>query len=239
VKLKSGVEASRTGVRIVNNLDAPGGSPDFQQNLLEVRHDPQVIGLARRWAGAPDLAEDALQIAYCNVATARHPQRIENLHAYFVTVLKNEIAALRVQGKKTTPLPKPDAALDSAQRGTVVCGSARSRSLDDLVRTSLLARSLRTRLAARRISLLLAIPARSEDLRRYRAVIYASAEQVLVDGLNGEASDADSNDTFRAAYPEYFAQPGAAASLVYQRFRRARQDVKALLQAVVDHDELI
>jgi DNA-directed RNA polymerase specialized sigma24 family protein len=223
----------------VNKPDAPGGSLDFQQSLLEVRHDPQVIGLARRWAGAPDLAEDALQIAYYNVATARHPQRIDNLHAYFVKVLKNEIAALRAQGQKTTPLPKPGAALEAAQHTIAVCGSARSRPLDDLVRTSLLARSVRTRLAAQRMGLLLAIPARSEDLRRYRAVIYASAEQVLVDSLNGEASDADSNDAFRAAYPGYFAQPGASANLLHQRFRRAREDVKALLQAVVDRDELI
>ena len=58
------------------------------------------------------------------------------------------------------------------------------------------------------------------------------------DGINGEPSDADSNDTFRAAYPEYFAQPGAAANLLHQRFRRAREDVKALLQAVVRRDEL-
>jgi len=223
----------------VNNLDAPGRSFDLQRRLLEVRHDPQVIGLARRWAGAPDLAEDALQIAYYNVATARHPQRIDNLRAYFVRVLRNEIAALHAQGRKATPLPKLGAALEAGQHATVVCGSARSRSLDDLVRTSLLARSVRTRLAARRISLLLAIPARSGDLRRYRAVIYASAEQVLVDSLNGEASDADSNDAFRAAYPGYFAQPDASANLLYQRFRRAREDVRALLQAVVDHDELI
>lgn len=223
----------------MNKLDAPGGSADLQQSLLAVRHDPQVIGLARKWAGAPDLAEDALQIAYYNIAAARHPQRIDNLHAYFVKVLKNEIAALRAQGQKAIPLPKPGAALESVQHGTVVCGSARSRSLDNLVRTSLLARSVRARLAVRRMSLLLTIPARSQDLRRYRVVIYASAERVLVDGLNGEASDADSNDVFRAAYPEYFAPPGASANLLYQRFRRAREDVKALLQAVVHHDELI
>lgn len=82
------------------------------------------------------------------------------------------------------------------------------------------------------------IPARSEDPRRYRIVIYHAAEQVLLDGLNGEASDADSNEAFRAAYPGYFAQPGASANLLHQRFRRAREDVKALLQEVVDRGEL-
>ena len=111
----------------------------------------------------------------------------------------------------------------------MVCGAARSRPIDDTVRILLLARSLRARLAARRKSLLAAIPARSDDPRRYRTVIYDSIEQVLIDGLNGEASDADSNDAFRATYPGYFARPGASANLLHQRFRRAREDVKALL----------
>jgi len=75
-------------------------------------------------------------------------------------------------------------------------------------------------------------------LRVYRAVICDAAGQVLRDGINAEPNDADSNDAFRAAFPEYFAQPGASANLLHQRFRRAREDVKALLQAVVNRDEL-
>lgn len=226
-------------MRIVNNLDAPGGSPDFQRRLLAIRHDPQVIRLAHKRADDPHLAEDALQIAYYRVTTVSDPRRIDNLHAYFVTVLKNEVTALRAQGQKTTPLPKLTAALEFGQHDTVVCGSARSRSIEDLVRTSLLAKSLHARLTARRLTLLLEIPARSADPRRYRIVVYRSAEQVLHDGLNGEASDADSNDAFRAAYTEYFAQPGASANLLHQRFRRAREDVKALLRSVVERHELI
>ena len=222
----------------MNNLDAPGGSLDFQRRLLVVRHDPQVIGLARKRAGDPHLAEDALQTAYYKVATARHPERIDNLHGYFVTVLKNEITALRALRRKTAPWENPGVAVEPGRAGTVVCGPARSRPVDDLVRTSLLAKSVRARLAAGRESLLAAIPARSDDPGCYRTVIYASATQVLLNGLNGEAGDSDSNDAFRAAYPEYFAQPGAPANLLHQRFRRAREDVKALLQAVVDHDEL-
>lgn len=223
----------------MNNLDAPGESSDFRRRLLEIRNDPQVIGLARHWAGAPDLAEDALQMAYYNVATARNPHRIDNLPAYFRRVLKNEINALHAQGQKVTSLENPGTALESARPGTVVCGQARSRAIDDLVRTALLAKSLPVRLAARRVRLLLAIPARSADPRRYRAVINDSAEQVLLDGLNGESSDADTNQVLRAAYPEYFAQSGASANLLHQRFRRARGDVKALLRAIVDRDELI
>ena len=89
------------------------------------------------------------------------------------------------------------------------------------------------RLHAQRACLKAAVPARSDDPVLYRALIYTSAEGVLRDGINAEPSDADSNDAFRAAYPEYFAQPGASANLLHQRFRRAREDVKALLQAVV------
>jgi DNA-directed RNA polymerase specialized sigma24 family protein len=211
---------------------------DFHKQLVAIRQDPQIIGLAHKWAGAPDLAEDALQIAYYKVATVRDPESIENLHAYFFTATKNEINALRAQRQKTIPLQNPGAALEPGQHGTVVCGPARSRPIDDLVRISLLARFVRARLAVRRESLLAAIPARSDDSPRYRTVIYDSAKQILLDGLNGKASDADSNDAFRAAYPEYFAQPDASSNTLHQRFSRARADVRAVLQAVVRRDEL-
>jgi hypothetical protein len=226
-------------VRIVDNLDAPGGSWDFQRRVLAIRLDPQVIGLGRRWAGKDrQLAEDGLDVAQYKVATVPHPERIDNLKAYFLTVLRNEINALRVQHRKTAPHENPGAALELGQHGTVVCGPARSRSMDALVRTRLMARSLRARLVVQRESLLFAVPARSNDPRRYRMVVYHAAEQVLFDGLNGDASDADTNDAFRAAYPEYFGEPGAAVNTRHQRFRRAREDVKALLQAVVNRDEL-
>ena len=82
------------------------------------------------------------------------------------------------------------------------------------------------------------MPARSDDPALYRAVIYTSAEGVLRDGINGEPSDADSNDAFRAAYPEFFASGDASANLCHQRFSRARSDVRTLLQSVVSRDEL-
>lgn len=223
----------------MNNLDAPGGSWDFQRRLLAIRIDPQVIGLARKRAGNDrQLAEDGLDVAHYKVATMPDPERIDNLKAYFLAVLKNEINALRAQHRKTSPHENPGAALELSQHGTVVCGPARSRSMDDLIRTRLLAGSVRARLTAQRFSLLAAIPARSDDPRRYKTVIFHAAEQVLIDSLNGDASDADSNDSFCAAYPEYFNQPGAAPNTCHQRFRRAREDVRALLQAVVKRDEL-
>lgn len=51
---------------------------------------------------------------------------------------------------------------------------------------------------------------RSHKPDRYRAVIYATAEQILGDANNGKVSEADSNGSLRSAYPGYFDQPGAA-----------------------------
>jgi hypothetical protein len=82
------------------------------------------------------------------------------------------------------------------------------------------------------------IPARSHGPGRYRAMILAAAEQVLRDAIRGEAGESDSNDAFRAAYPEYFDQPGATSNTLHQRFRRAREDVRALLKAIISRDEL-
>ncbi len=69
-------------------------------------------------------------------------------------------------------------------------------------------------------------------------MIAVAAEQVLRDAIDGVSGESDSNDAFRAAYPEYFDQPGATPNTLHQRFRRAREDVKALLQTVVSRDEL-
>jgi DNA-directed RNA polymerase specialized sigma24 family protein len=217
--------------------DTPGGSSDFQQDLLAIRHGPQVGRVALRWAGTPDLAEDILQAAYCGLAALKHPERIDNLHAYFLKALKNEASRLYAAGR-VTPVENPEDALVPDRHGTAVCGSAPVRPLDELVGFSLQAQSWLKRIGDDRDCLLDAVPARSDDPARYRAVIYATAEQVLRDGINGEPSDADSNDAFRAAYSQFFAQPGAAANLLHQRFRRARIDVKALLKAIIDRDEL-
>lgn len=221
----------------MNNPDTPRGSPDFQQRLLVFWQSSQVRNLARKWARDPDLAEDALQTAYYKVAAVPEPERIDNLHAYLVTVLSNEIKSV-LASRQATLLGNLEAAVDPGPHGTVVCGPARCRPIDETVGAWLLGQELFGRLAASRDCLLAAIPARSDDPARYRAVIYAAAEQVLRDAINVEPSDADSNDAFRAAYPEYFDQPGIAPNLCHQRFRRARQDVKALLQAIVSREEL-
>jgi DNA-directed RNA polymerase specialized sigma24 family protein len=223
------------GVRILDN--APGGSSDFRQLLLTIWHDPQVRKRAVTWAGDRGLAEDALQTAYCQVVAVRHPDRIEKLRAYFLRVLRNEILNQRSL-RRAVPVENPEDALDPDQPTTVVCGPAQARPVDETVCASVQGHGWLKRLTDQRDALLAAIPARSEGPARYRAVIYCAAEQVLRDGIGGQASDSDSNDAFRAAYPGYFDQPGASPNLCHQRFRRAREDVRALLRAFVRREEL-
>jgi len=207
------------------DTDAPGGSSDFQQELLALRQDPQVRRFAWKLVGDRDLVEDLHQTIFCKLAALEHPERIGNLRGYYFRVLRNEATKLYIL-RQETPFEDPDSVRAPAQ------------PIDDKVCNSMCHHTWLQRLRVRREVLLAAIPARSEDPSRYRIVIYHAAEQVLLDGLNGEASDADSSDAFRGAYPGYFAQPGASANLLHQRFRRAREDVKALLQAVVSRDEL-
>src|ERR1700733_5592541 len=73
---------------------SPHRWPDFQQELLAIRDDPTVRSLARRRAGDPELALDALQSAYYAVARVADPTAIRNLRAYFCQVLTREIYRL-------------------------------------------------------------------------------------------------------------------------------------------------
>ena len=215
----------------MDSLSAPGGSSDFQQELA-LWQDPQVRSFVRKLAGGCELIEDLWQAALYAAGTVKHPEHIDDRRAYFITVLKHETYRLYALSR-AIPMENPD------QCGALVCGPAPARPVADTACTSVQADSWLDRLHAQRACLEAAVPARSDDPAFYRAMIYTSAEGVLRDGINAEPSDADSNDAFRVAYPEYFAQPGALANLLHQRFRRARGDVKALLQAVVQRDELI
>lgn len=64
------------------------------------------------------------------------------------------------------------------------------------------------------------------------------AESVLQGIARGEPGDEDANPALRAAYPEWFAEPGCAENSCHRRFRRARADLWGLLQKVVARDEL-
>jgi DNA-directed RNA polymerase specialized sigma24 family protein len=218
----------------LSNPDASDGSPDFQQELLAIRQDPPVRRIALSWAkGDADRAEDALQTAYLKVAAVADPERIENLRAYYLRVLKNEITG---QYALSQPVLLGDL-VDVPDPGTTAHGPALPRPVDATVFSDLCIQALLKRLEEQRDCLLATTPARSDDPGRYRATIYAAAVQIVRDAQNG-VSDADSNEAFRAAYPEYFAQPDASANLLHQRFSRGRADVKALLRRVARRDEL-
>lgn len=209
----------------MDHSEAPGGSSDFQQELLALRQDPQVRGFARGLVGDLGLVEDLNQMVCCRLLALEHPERIENLRAYYFRVLRNE--ATKLYGlRHEIPLDEDTDA------------TAPAELVDEKVCNSLHAQTWLDRLTDQRARLLSGIPARSDDPALYRAVIYNTADQVLRDNINGEPCDADSNDALCAAYPEYFAQLSASADLLHQRFRRARLDVRSLLKKVVNRDEL-
>lgn len=220
----------------MHSIDPATTRATARQQLAEIREDPRIQRLAVRHAGHPALAGDALQSTYYAMARLESLEQIENLRAYFCKVLIREIHRERSQLGAT--LVDDFARVAEMHQDAAGHYPASPPSVDDAVCTSLQAQVWLERFAARCGRLRDAVPARSDDPARYRAVICDAAEQVLRDGINAEPSDADSNDAFRAAYPAYFNQLGASPDLCYQRFRRAREDVKALLQAVVSRDEL-
>jgi len=220
----------------VHSIDPADILAAARQQLAEILEDPRIQGLALRYAGHPALAGDALQNTYYALARLEHLAKIVNLRAYICKVLLREIR--RERNQLGAALVDDFARIAEAHQDTAGCHPASPPAVDDTVCTSLQAQVWVERFAAQREYLRDAVSARSDDPARYRAVICDAAEQILRDGINGELSEADTNPALRAPYPEYFNQLGASLDLCYQRFRRAREDIKALLQAVVDRDEL-
>ena len=204
------------------------------QHLTEIREDPRIKRLARRYAGDPALADDALQRTYYALAQLKNLEQITNLPAYFRKVLVRQVH--RERGQLAATLVEDFTRLVEARQDAG--GPVTPPSIEDTVGFSLQARSWLERLANGRDGLRAGVPARSDDPVRYRVVIYVAAEQVLRDGINAESSDADTDQAFRAAYPDYFDQLGCLPNTLYQRFHRARDDVKHLLQAIVSRNEL-
>lgn len=221
----------------MDDIEASGGSPDLRQRLLAIQQDGRVRRTALRLVGDPELADDIIQAACCGIVAHKHPDRIRNLDAYFFRVLRNEAQRLYAL-RQETPHEDPQCALDQNHSRTALCGPVPGRPIDEAVCVSLQGESWLKRHTSLHGHLRAAVPGRSADPARYRQVIYAAAGQVLRDGMNGEPSDADSNDALRAAYPEYFDQAGAAGNKLHKRFSRAREDVKAFLQEIVSRDEL-
>ena len=67
------------------------------QHLTEIREDPRIKRLARRYAGDPALADDALQRTYYALAKLKNLEQITNLPAYFRKVLVRQVHRERGQ----------------------------------------------------------------------------------------------------------------------------------------------
>jgi DNA-directed RNA polymerase specialized sigma24 family protein len=224
-------------------LSPPGASPgadsvprSFQDEVCEIREDPDIWRLAVRRAGSFDLAEDALQDTFYAVARVKDPERIENLRAFFCRALIRQIAHLR---GRLGPLPveDPEAVIGRHPR-IGGCRSAADVSVDDGVLWQLRAEEWLERFRVRRRDIRAAVPERSDHAACYRAVIVKVAEDMLRAGCDGEVRPADFDAALRNAYPRWFAETGCAQDTRYQRLSRGRRDVRQVLQAIVSWDEL-
>jgi hypothetical protein len=166
------------------------------------------------------------------MARLKHLAEIENLKAVFYQVLRREVA--RERGDLGALLIEDFVRAAEGRQTDAGTPDESSAGFEGHACTSVQFWYFRKQLLADRDKLLASVPERSPDHGRYRAVVYATAEQILSAGMKGEPSEADSNGAFRVLYPEYFAQPGASANAGHQRFVRARADVRALLQAVAN-----
>jgi DNA-directed RNA polymerase specialized sigma24 family protein len=212
------------------------GQHDFQRKLTEIWEDPQVRRIARAYARDTEVAQDALQEAFYAVARHKHPDEIRDLNGYFCAVLIRKVKTLLGQ---PIGIPVEDInTLADASAGRAG-GEPLPWSVEETVCSDLQTEILLGRLAAQRRALSRAVPGRSANASRYRDTIFATAELVLVSIAKRDVSDADGNASLVAAYPEWFAEPGLATVNAYQRFSRARADVKSLLRSIVSLDDLL
>jgi hypothetical protein len=210
--------------------------PEFLQELLAIRKDSRVRNLALRWAGTPDLAEDSLDQAYCAVARVRDPEQIRDLRAYYCRTLYHSVNELRYQ--LGAALVEDFERVADTHQDEPGCNPAPPRPFDEIVSIDLLVRTWLGHFATPCGELASRAPARSGDPSRYQDAIVAVAKELLPAIAAGAVSDADSNRALRAAYPEWFAEPGCAENTCHQRFSRARADVRGLLRTIISRADL-
>jgi DNA-directed RNA polymerase specialized sigma24 family protein len=214
----------------MEDTNAEGRLAAARERLVEIWADHQIRAIARKYADRPQDAEDALQATYLAMYRLPYLDRIDNMRAYFCRVL---IRAVYHDQRQLGALLVEDFALvtEASEAGTSDLRLPQE-GVEDAACASVQAQHWHRRLTQDRGKLTAGVPSRSDDPARYQRMVYDAAEQILQAGISGEPSEADSNDAFRAACPDYFDAPGTAKNTSHQRFSRARADVRDLLQEV-------
>lgn len=209
------------------------GQRDYLLQLAAIWEDPRIRRLALSRARDPEHAADALQEAFCAMARQDH-RKIDDLRRYFTRVLINEIYRLRRPG----PVSVGDIEEAAGASQWNASGQSPPEAFDEAVCDRLLAQTRLRALRAQRGSLARRVPGRSPDPRRYRAVILDCAEAMLAAVATDDLSDADPNSVLCSEYPAWFAEEGCTNANVYQRFKRARDDLRAVLRLIVSPEDL-
>jgi DNA-directed RNA polymerase specialized sigma24 family protein len=207
----------------------------FREDVARIAQEAVIRGLAIRRAGSRELAEDAIQMTWWNVARVKDPERIDDLHAFFCKSLLHEIHHQRT---RPTPIPVEDIVATTERESASPPGDNPPASVENRVAFRLLAETLLHRLERDHDQLMASVPGRSPDHRRYRTAIVAAAKTILLFLLEGAVTSADWNAALQAEYPQWCSEPGLTRATTDQRLSRARRDVRLLLQKILSRHEL-
>jgi hypothetical protein len=211
-----------------------GPNSAMLERLLAIREDPEIRAFARRRAGDPEVAEDALQSTYYAIARLGDRETaVTDLRRYFARVLTHEIS--RQLADRATMLAHNFAdPLDSQALGPWTVSFER-----DLVGEMLTTKWVDA-LKARRSELLRLIPGRSAAPGAYKAAILNCAIRVLESALEGSVDgQKEINNFIKLEYPEWFQGDEASTNTEHQRLSRARGDVQQVLRSVITRADLI
>ena len=206
----------------------------FSDDLAALARDPDTRRLAMRRAGSRELAEDALQETYWNIAKMAQPGSIRDLGAFFRTSLIREINHLRA---RRGPLPVEDIAA-AGEQGAASSSRTLPDSVEHVVEIRRLAQCVLSRFETDHGQLMTAVPRRSADPRYYRSAILAAARKIFLMLVRGSVTSADWNAALKFAYPLWFAEAGLPPDAVDQRLSRGRSDVRMLLRRLLAREEL-